>query len=408
MYVVEDKGGAIALMIASLCFLGTWPAILNSLERKGRLLQHSYLDYSITSFLGAVIIAFTLGQIGSSKPESPNFLTQLGQDNWPSVAFALAGGLVLSVGNLATQYAWPFVGLSATNVISSSLSVLVGGTLNYFLDGRINRAELLFPGIGFFLFATSLGSLLYASNTADTKAKVELARKNSKPTAADAEESGEIGDKGEKGQDDLSLLLKENASKKESPGSAEFFEKLNAKRTAKFESASYIFGLAIVFFAGFCYALFSPAINLATNDQWHYLKPGVPHLVVYTAFFYFSCAAFAFGFGINLIFLYRPMLGLPKSTISAWLRDWEGRWWAFSAGLLCSCGNGFQFMGGEAAGFAAADCVNALPLVSTVWAILIFKEYHQSSRRTYVLLVAMLMMFTVAVVLLASSAGQRS
>lgn len=126
-------------------------------------------------------------------------------------------------------------------------------------------------------------------------------------------------------------------------------------------SASYIFGLAIVFFAGICFALFSPAFNLATNDQWHYLKPGVPHLVVYTAFFYFSCAAFAFGFGINLIFLYRPMLGLPKSTISAWLRDGRGRWWAFLAGFLCSFGNGFQFMGGEAAGYAAADAVQVGP-----------------------------------------------
>ncbi|CAM6084787.1 unnamed protein product [Calypogeia fissa] len=354
MYVVVDKGGAVALMIASLCFLGTWPAILNSLERKGRLLQHSYLDVLDHQLSRGRYRRLHSWPNRIKQTVCPSFLTQLGQDKWPSVAFALAGGLVLSVGNLATQ---PFVGLSATNVISSSLSVLVGGTLNYFLDGRINRVELLFPGIGFFLFATCLGSLLYASNTADTKAKVELARKNSKPTAADTEESGEIGDKEEK---------------------------------------------------GFCYALLSPAIILATNDQWHYLKPGVPHLVVYTAFFYFSCAAFAFGFGINLIFLYRPMLGLPKSTISAWLGDWEGRWWAFSAGFLCSCGNGFQFMGGEAAGFAAADCVNALPLVSTVGAILIFKEYHQSSRRTYVLLGTMLMMFTVAVVLLASSAGQRS
>lgn len=48
------------------------------------------------------------------------------QDNGPSVGFALAGGLVLSVGNLATQYGWPFVGVSATGVISSSIAVVVG------------------------------------------------------------------------------------------------------------------------------------------------------------------------------------------------------------------------------------------------------------------------------------------
>lgn len=48
------------------------------------------------------------------------------QNNGPSVAFALVGGLVLSMGNLATQYAWPFVGLSITEVVSSSITVVAG------------------------------------------------------------------------------------------------------------------------------------------------------------------------------------------------------------------------------------------------------------------------------------------
>jgi hypothetical protein len=81
MYLVQEKGGAIALMIAALCFLGTWPALLNLVERQGRNLMHTYLDYSFTNYLVAIIFAFTLGQIGSSTPESPNFLTQLHQVN---------------------------------------------------------------------------------------------------------------------------------------------------------------------------------------------------------------------------------------------------------------------------------------------------------------------------------------
>lgn len=54
--------------------------------------------------------------------------------------------------------------------------------MNYFLDGRINRAEILFPGVGCFLVAVGLGSLLHNSNTADTKRKMELAHKESAVT----------------------------------------------------------------------------------------------------------------------------------------------------------------------------------------------------------------------------------
>ena len=79
MYLVESKGGAIACMLLALFFLGTWPAVLTLLERRGRLPQHTYLDYSITNLLAAVIIAMTFGEIGKSTPEKPNFLVQLAQ-----------------------------------------------------------------------------------------------------------------------------------------------------------------------------------------------------------------------------------------------------------------------------------------------------------------------------------------
>lgn len=49
---------------------------------------------------------------------------------------------------------------------------VAGTTVNYFLDGKINRAEILFPGVGCFLIAVCLGSVVHASNAADNKAKL--------------------------------------------------------------------------------------------------------------------------------------------------------------------------------------------------------------------------------------------
>ncbi|RYQ96186.1 hypothetical protein Ahy_B08g091783 isoform B [Arachis hypogaea] len=49
---------------------------------------------------------------------------------------------------------------------------LIGTSLNYFLDGKINRAGILFPGVGCFLIAVCLGSAVHSSNTADNKVKL--------------------------------------------------------------------------------------------------------------------------------------------------------------------------------------------------------------------------------------------
>ncbi|XP_058081060.1 ureide permease 2-like [Magnolia sinica] len=408
MYVVEDKGGAIALMLAALLFLGTWPAVLTLLERRGRLPQHTYLDYSITNLLAAVIIALTFGQIGSSKPDMPNFITQLSQDNWPPVLFAMAGGIVLSLGNLSTQYAWAFVGLSVTEVITSSITVVIGTTMNYFLDDRINRAEILFPGVGCFLIAVCLGSAVHSSNAADNEAKISGSSSNYQGKAWTTENSGISKDLQKQDvtndlENGSSTTKVENAK----AGTAEFLIQVENRRAIKVLGSSTLIGLAMVFFAGICFSLFSPAFNLATNDQWHTLKDGVPHLVVYTAFFYFSCSCFVLAIILNVYFLYHPILGLPRSSFKAYLNDWNGRQWALLAGFLCGFGNGFQFMGGQAAGYAAADAVQALPLVSTFWGVCLFGEYRKSSKRTYVLLFSMLFMFIVAVAVLMASSGHR-
>ncbi|CAN4095058.1 unnamed protein product [Withania somnifera] len=56
MYLVERRGGAIACMLLASFFLGTWPALLSLLERRGRCPPHTYLDYTFTNLWAAVII----------------------------------------------------------------------------------------------------------------------------------------------------------------------------------------------------------------------------------------------------------------------------------------------------------------------------------------------------------------
>uniref|UniRef100_A0A0A8YSK6 Ureide permease 2 n=1 Tax=Arundo donax TaxID=35708 RepID=A0A0A8YSK6_ARUDO len=101
------------------------------------------------------------------------------------------------------------------------------------------------------------------------------------------------------------------------------------------------------------------------------------------------------------------MVGVPRSSLAAYLRDGEGRGLALMAGMVCGLGNAFTFMAGQAAGYAAADSVQALPLVSTFWGVVLFGEYRRSSRRTYTLLGSMLLMFVVAMAVLMASSSHR-
>ncbi|XP_057802418.1 ureide permease 4-like isoform X2 [Salvia miltiorrhiza] len=70
-------------------------------QRDQLTIQQSYDFTSIGAIFAATDIVCML-------------LDQLSQDNWSSVLFKMGGGIVLSLGNLATQCAWAFVGLSVT------------------------------------------------------------------------------------------------------------------------------------------------------------------------------------------------------------------------------------------------------------------------------------------------------
>ncbi|XP_038891905.1 ureide permease 1-like isoform X2 [Benincasa hispida] len=400
MYLVETKEGAIACMVLSLLFLGTYPALLSLLERRGRLPQHIFLDYSITNYLAAVFFALTLGQFGKSSPDRPNFIQQLSQENWPSIIFAMAGGVALCIGNLSAQYALAFVGLSVTEVLVCSIIVVLGSTMNYFLDGKINRAEILFPGVACFFIAVCLGSAAHSSNTADNKIKLES-------LSADSKKESKAIDVSSISVESADLENADCSSQNAEAGTADFLVLVENRRSIKVSGKSTLVGLCIIFFSGVSLSLFSPAFNLATNDQWHTLKEGIPHLSVYIAFFYFSTSSFVLAVVLNVILLFRPMLNIPKTSFKAYVNDWNGRGLALLAGFLCGFGNGLEFMGGQAAGYAAADSVQAFPLVSTFWGVVLFGEYRRSSRKTYVLLVSMLFMFTVAVVVLMASSGHR-
>ena len=104
-----------------------------------------------------------------------------------------------------------------------------------------------------------------------------------------------------------------------------------------------------------------------------------------------------------------PPLGQPKSSWAAYIKD-HGilSFYGFLSGVCVSAANILQFLGGQAAGYAASDLVQANPIVATVWGIAFFREYRKSSKAGYTCLVLMYLLYIAAVVLLAKSAAIRT
>ncbi|KAF8646336.1 hypothetical protein HU200_065913 [Digitaria exilis] len=85
----------------------------------------------------------------------------------------MAGCLALALGNLVSQCAWAFAGLSVTVVVGAYNQLSAGTAINYFLDGPINCSEVLFTGVACFLIVVFLGAAVHSSNAKDDELKLK-------------------------------------------------------------------------------------------------------------------------------------------------------------------------------------------------------------------------------------------
>jgi len=447
MLTVDTKGGAIGLLVVALVLLGTWGALLNLAERKGRHMAHTWFDFSLGFFLVALVCALTLGQFGHSTGNE-QFIYQLqhSSEKAPLIGFAMGSGVCIFIGNLGLQHALSLLGVTIAVPLFSSCIVIIGTVLNYFLDSGLNEAKILFPGVACFFLAAISGSMAHLFN------ELHLAREkkwtldrsygrhkvgtalvghedpnrlpapaSTAPTGTSKEvPSGVQADDIEKGDrasptdsaaDLAGLSKQQDGDVKGGPVIRHVFADQDApQRAVKLTRNQRLFwGIIIATTSGAIGSLFSPGTNVSTNDSFGDLEPGVQPLTVYTSYFWFCCAFLFLSVPQTCYFMWYPCLGQPKTTWKAWLLDHrDGLWfWGFLSGVVVSAANVLQFLGGQAAGYAASDLVQANPIVATIWGIVLFREYRKSSAVAYSWLVCMYLLYIAAVILLAVSASVR-
>jgi len=390
-----------ALLFLSLVCLGTWPALLrlsstpnapkvcDVLYFRNRDTRFAYLDYALSYVVSSSIpLALALAHQEPSDGSSPTAL----------ILFAVGGGCLLSMGNMALQWATTIFGAPLTTVVAiqASITVLLGTSINYLLQPHMTgRPDFLLAGVVVFLAAIGLATrahLLYGEGR-------------------DAESSHGIHSKLGPGKYSYGSLESEDSL--DSIRSMENGLKTTGPVVdpppqvhAKSETYSPRLALLISIFGGCCFGFFSPAFNVAVNDPFHWSGDTASPLSVPLANLWFSIAFTIASFAGNVPLMYYPppQFGWPETTFAEYcVEPLSERKLAIFAGLLCGSANLLQFQGGSLVGFATADLVQAFPLVSTLWDIFLFGEYRNAGSMVLFYIFAMYAMYTCGIGFLISS-----
>jgi len=138
-----------------LCW-GSW-ANTQKLASKEWRFQLFYWDYCIGVLLFTLILALTMGSIGSA---GRSFFADLGQASAKYLGFAFLGGVIFNIANILLVAAIDIAGLAVAFPIGIGLALVIGVITTYRVDPSGN-AVILFLGVAAVAVAIILDALAY-------------------------------------------------------------------------------------------------------------------------------------------------------------------------------------------------------------------------------------------------------
>ncbi len=145
----------IMCFITMLCW-GSW-ANTQKLATKEWRFQLFYWDYSIGVLLLTLILALTMGSMGSA---GRSFFADLGQASAKYLGFAFLGGVIFNIANILLVAAIDIAGLAVAFPIGIGLALVIGVITTYRVDPSGN-AVILFLGVAAVAVAIILDALAY-------------------------------------------------------------------------------------------------------------------------------------------------------------------------------------------------------------------------------------------------------
>jgi glucose uptake protein len=164
MVVIHSYGWAVFLAFITMLCWGSW-ANTQKLATKHWPFQLYYWDYAAGVLILSLILAFTIGSIGS---EGRNFTADLIQAEFKYLFSAFFGGVVFNLANILLVAAIAIAGMSVAFPVGIGLALIVGVITNY-IATPLGNPVILFAGTALVTVAIIFDALAYRKQASSSE-----------------------------------------------------------------------------------------------------------------------------------------------------------------------------------------------------------------------------------------------
>jgi glucose uptake protein len=338
---------ALLITILSMICWGSWA---NTLKMSGKWrFELFYYDYAFGVLLAAIIYALTLGNQGFDGFLFMDDLMHAGKRQW---FYGFSGGVIFNLANMLLVAAISVAGMAVAFPVGIGLALIIGVVWNYAIK-PVGNPMLLFAGCGVVLGAIIVDAMAYRS---------------------------------------LAMIRFEQRA-----------QAGKAKSTRKRVSLK---GVILSLVSGVLMGSFFPLVTMGRASDLGGVA-GEVGLGPYSIGFVFAAGVFLSTFVFNLFFMNLPVEGEPvemldyfRGTFKQHLLGWIGGiiWCTGAIANFVASSAPEQVKVGPATSYALGQ---GATMVSTLWGLLVWKEFSGADTRTKALVAVMIVLFLCGLALIA-------
>jgi len=156
MVIVETYSVAVLMCIITMLCWGSWANTQKLASREWRF-QLFYWDYALGVLIFSLILAFTLGSMGTG---GRSFIADLKQAGSSALGSAFLGGVIFNLSNILLVAAIDIAGMAVAFPIGVGLALVIGVVANYD-PAASGNAMILFAGVACVTMAIIIDAIAY-------------------------------------------------------------------------------------------------------------------------------------------------------------------------------------------------------------------------------------------------------